>query len=196
MDPHHFRIVGGNFLNSETNDLAPPPPTSRLQHLFHTKTQEGGGDDYEGNNDESEVLTPFFSDDGATPWGEVVEEVKDTVASPERYMMLKKDKNNKQSGGSGKNKNTKNKNHPASILATADNDSDLVFLTDKEITERSQKIKLAEWNASSELERKYQQDMQDIQDWVNNLPQPAPSKIFGEFKFDVDALMDALYQHY
>lgn len=190
MDPHHFHIVGGNFLNSETNALAPPPPTSRLQHLFHTKNHDASSND--ANNDESGVLTPFFSDEGATPWGEVVEEVKDTVTSPQRHMMLSKDKNVKN-----KSKNKKKQKEPVrSIMATADNDSDLVFMTDKEITERSQKAKLAEWNASNEAERKYKQDMQDIQDWVNNLPKAAPSKHFGEFKFNVDALMEAFYQHY
>jgi mRNA-decapping enzyme subunit 2 len=194
MDPHHFRIVGGNFLNSDTNDLAPPPPTSRLQHLFHTKGQDTGGDGYGGDKDEGEFLTPFFSDDGATPWGEVVEEVKETVGSPERYTMLEQDRNSRSKA----NKNKKNKQEePAqSILVTADNDLDLVFLTDKEITERSQKTKLAEWKASNETDRQYQQDLLDIQDWVNNLPRPAPTRQFGDFKFNVDALMEAFYQHY
>lgn len=200
MDPHHFHVVGGTFLNSDTNALAPPPPTSRLQHLFRTKSQDGSGDDEggEGGGASAEVLTPFFSDEGATPWGEVVEEVKDTVVSPTREMMLTKDSdlNKINKKGGNKNKKQQGKNKPKAIMATADNDSDLVFMTDQEITKRSQQIKLAEWNATNELERKYQQDLQDIQDWVNNLPQAAPTKHFGEFKFDVDALMEAYYQHY
>lgn len=198
MDPHAFHIVGGNFLNSETNALAPPPPTSRLQHLFHTKSQDAGDNTggQPNNNGENEFLTPFFSDEGATPWGEVVDEVKETVASPQRVMMLTKDQNNKGAGGKSNKNKKNNKKEPVSILATADNDSDLVFMTDKEITERSQKIKLAEFKESSEKERKYQQDLQDIEDWVKNLPKPEPTKRFGEFKFNVDALMETFYQHY
>ena len=204
MDPHNFHIVGGNFLNSDTNQLAPPPPTSRLQHLFHTKRQDAGDGDNNnagGNgNEDSEFLTPFFSDDGATPWGEVVKEVKEAVASPERKMMVTPDPNNNMSKASSdkakKNKKQQApKKEPVSIMMAGDDDEDLVFMTDQEITSRSQKVKLAQMRESANDE-KYQQDLLDIQAWVAKLPKAPPTKEFGAFKFNVDSLMDALYQHY
>ena len=59
-DPHAFHVVGGTFLNS-TNALPPAPARSRLQPLFR-----------QNDADEDEELRPFFSEDGATPWGDVV----------------------------------------------------------------------------------------------------------------------------
>lgn len=201
MDPHHFRVVGGNFLNSETNALAPPPPTSRLQHLFRTKGIDdnatgNAGASNAGGDDESEFLTPFFSDDGATPWGEVVQEVKETVLSPERKIMVQASSKPKTKKDNKKQQQQRViKDEPTAAIMVAGDDSDLAFMTDQEITQRSQKVKLAQWHASKDDE-KYNQDMQDIQEWVNNLPRAAPTKRFGDFKFNVDSLMEALYQHY
>jgi hypothetical protein len=147
-------------------------------------------------------LTPFFSDDGATPWGEVVPEVKEAVASPERHLMWRdryKVSNNDVDGKSSRKQEGK-PTQTRTIMATADNDSDWVFLTDQEITARNQEIGLAERKASKQcstaLEQQYHQDMEYIQNWVDSLPQPPPTRHFGEFKFNVDTLMDALYQHY
>ncbi|CAB9500601.1 mRNA decapping [Seminavis robusta] len=188
MDPHHFHIVGGNFLNSNTATLAPPPPTSRLQHLFHS-----GGNAAAAGGSDPEVLTPFFSNDGATPWGEVVPEVKESVASPERHLML----TDRSSTKLATTKPPPKKKNPKAIMATADNDSDLVFMTDEEITAKSQKEKLAGNNRQQQrLEQQYQQDVLDVQRWVKSLPQGPPTERFGEFKFNVDALMDAFYAHY
>ena len=190
MDPHHFHIVGGKFSNSDTDQLAPPPPTSRLQHLFHNKGQ-GAGDGQDGNED-GEFLTPFFSDEGATPWGEVVTEVKDTAVAPERRAMPNNATGNK---ASKHNKKQQAKNEPVSIMMAGDDDADLVFLTDQEITSRSQKTKLAQIQSSAS-EEKYRQDLVDIQAWVDKLPKAPPTKEFGTFKFNTDSLMNALYQHY
>jgi hypothetical protein len=35
----------------------------------------------------------------------------------------------------------------------------------------------------------YEQDMAFVQQWVANLPKPKPSKHFGAFKLDADALL-------
>ena len=177
-DPHSFHVVGGGFMNSNSQELAPAPPTSRLQHLF-TSPQ---------HDEEAEVFTPFFSDDGATPWGEVVQEVKDTSSRPRATQKARKGNNNKQ-------QSEQKQQQARTILATADNDADLVFMTDYEITQKSQQEKLDQFSSSSS-QQKYEQDVKDIASWVQNLPKAAPTKHFGEFRFNVDALMETLYQHY
>lgn len=179
-DPHSFRVVGGGFMNSNSQELAAAPSASRLQHLFFAeKTAEDDGES---------MLTPFFSDDGATPWGEVVEEVKETVVSPQgRNRMQKHEK-------IAKNNSSKLHKDQRRIMATADNDTDLVFMTDHEITQKSQNEKLEQ--AEMQGQKRYEQDLKDIQAWVDNLPKAPPSKHFGEFRFNVDDLMKTLYKHY
>jgi mRNA-decapping enzyme subunit 2 len=182
-DPHSIHVVGGGFMNSNSQELAPAPHTSKLQHLFRTGSAGGDAED-------SEILTPFFSDDGATPWGEVVKEVKETVSTPQRQMMIQSKTVVK--GNNNKSKQTKKQQEHRSIMATGDNDADLVFMTDYEITQKSQKEKMAQLSSHGQ----YEQDVKDIAAWVENLPNPAPSKHFGEFRFNVDALMESLSQHY
>jgi hypothetical protein len=55
-----FHVVGGSFMKSGgIAKLAPPPEKSRLQQLFRKEKAEDG-------------WHSFFSDDGETPWGEIV----------------------------------------------------------------------------------------------------------------------------
>ena len=159
-DPHAFRVVGGSFLNSGVGSLAPPPERSRLQPLFRK--------DDENNNDAVEGLTPFFSDDGVTPWGEVVQDAKVEAGT-------KSTKKKKKKGGQSNQKPQ---------LSTDPNDDaggdDGIFMTDAQITEKSQTEKAAS---------SYEQDMEFVQQWVANLPKPVATKHFGLFRLDADAIM-------
>ncbi len=89
IDPHAFRIVGGQFMNSGNKDIANAPDRSIMQPLFRKKydhyneEEEEDGDQSDDDNDDGDVgedtdddLKPFFSDDGVTPWGEKVFEEK------------------------------------------------------------------------------------------------------------------------
>jgi mRNA-decapping enzyme subunit 2 len=78
VDPHAFRVVGGSFLNAPFESpggiasLAPPPDASKLQPLFRTPAEVTAAVDRDGDRE----LQPFFSDDGVTPWGMVVEDAR------------------------------------------------------------------------------------------------------------------------
>ncbi len=292
-DPHAFRIVGGELMNSGGRDIAKAPDKSQLQPLY--RPDVGGGSDEEsgfGNvsgGDDEDDLKPFFGDDGATPWGEKVfgSEPKDKAKNKEGGSRVtqkkradenisstprsarstgsvatsssrsecssdmthvsessipsasdfedslfsgkgivdhdsqgeKKTESNESSGLAilnmlrGGEKKDKNKDRviPAmpSSKSLADNDALDVFMTDREITAKSQKQK----NQHNSNERKRSQNadegkeaMKENQrrsgpgnehlsfalDWVKSLPNPPPSKYFGEFKFDYDAIMVAV----
>lgn len=69
-DPHAFRVVGGTFMNS--NDPAGSlAAISNQQEKYQplVNTSKDG-------NDKFDVLQPFFSTQGATPWGDVVSDAK------------------------------------------------------------------------------------------------------------------------
>jgi len=181
-DPHAFHVVGGTFLNSEDggiSSLAPPPKSSKLQPLFHK-----GGDDNDGNDDE---LQPFFSDDGATPWGDVVTEAKPeteySVANSARTIPAV----------------ATTRAPPTNQPATSGGVDDSLFFTDAEITRRSQATKKGEskddpieiWQELQELRmEQYEADLASIRQWVANLPKPRATPHFGEFKLDADAIME------
>jgi mRNA-decapping enzyme subunit 2 len=81
VDPHAFRVVGGSFLNAAFESpggiasLAPPPDASKLQPLFRTPAV-AAGTAADVDRDGDRELQPFFSDDGVTPWGMVVEDAR------------------------------------------------------------------------------------------------------------------------
>ena len=178
-DPHAFRVVGGTFLNSSSGigSLAPPPERSLLQPLFRSDGQANS------NCSIVEGLTPFFSSDGATPWGEVVQDAKAVMTTdPVRetaYTTKKKsrDKSNQ--------KQIQSPPGVAIITANRDHDDEL-FLTDRQITQKSQ----AEKSASTMPHRpSYEHSMACVRQWVENLPKPVPTKHFGLFRLDIDAIM-------
>ncbi|KAL7471845.1 hypothetical protein ACHAXS_012156 [Conticribra weissflogii] len=72
------------------------------------------------------------------------------------------------------------------------------FLTDKEITAKSQQEKLgpmilddviAQTPTTTKLEEHHDENWTWMKQWVQNLPEVAPSSTFGDFRFDVDAIM-------
>jgi mRNA-decapping enzyme subunit 2 len=173
-DPHAFRVVGGGFLNSAGGiaSLAPAPDRSRLQPLFRSNSQEDGDED---------DLQPFFSDDGATPWGDFVAEVKDKSMAPRKSTVPKRKSKPREDSLS---------EAPESGLVSSSEpkDADSLFFTDAEITAQSQFQKEHRGGREAHTMIKYEENMAFIKQWVNNLPRPKPKR-FGELKLDADEIM-------
>ncbi|KAI2501060.1 Dcp2 [Fragilaria crotonensis] len=187
-DPHAFRVVGGTFMNSGgISSLAPPPEQSKLQPLFRRDAEEEG------------ELRPFFSTSGETPWGEVVSHAE---GPPPPRILRAEDRapistSRHHSAGSSQG--------PSTALVTA-NDLDTAFLTDAEVTVRSQTLKgrgpdedLAYtgndliMNALVKRQagrRKHTEHKHAIQKWVQTLREASQSsQLSADFRFDVDAIM-------
>ena len=226
-DPHAFRVVGGTFLNAAAGDngtttnnnnnnnnsagqtttlLAPPPDRSKMQPLFRQGSNESNNNNNDDDNDNKKKkkstgpeLTPFFSHDGATPWGDVVEEARgvDNFKSPGRSASRtkKQQRSKKKKKKQQQQQQQPSKSGDAAVSDEDDEADDAVFMTDAQITAKSQKSKTSIQSYTQyrqQLEREYQQDLAHIQQWVANLPKPKPTKRFGEFKLDVDRIMAAV----
>ena len=190
MDPHAFHVVGGSFMNSGgITKLAPPPQQSKLQPLFRKEAEEG-------------ELQPFFSQGGETPWGEVVSDAQAEDA--------KKTKKSKKKGANEQAPEDagrallkilqKGGGQQSSDSKAATNDSLDIFMTDAEITARSQQEKAEESNDTlTAMKQKRQANLARDRDtraslrkWVKDLPQAPATSQFGDFRFDVDAIMNAM----
>lgn len=180
-DPHAFHVVGGGFLNAEEASLPPAPDKSKLQPLFRIKDMQANADQ-DGNDD---ALQPFFSDEGATPWGAVIQEAKE--ASPTK---VHKHSQPQQTVNPGQALlNMLQKSTTTAPPAHVSNEFDSLFLTDGEITAASRNRNTQKSHThAQEQEQKYQQDMAFVRNWVANLPQPTP-KHFGPIRFDADEIM-------
>jgi len=222
IDPHAFRVVGGGFMNSGEGiqGLAPAPEKSRLQPLFR-----------EGDGGDGEDLTPFFSDDGATPWGEVVKEEADTSAASAAAATDKRPAKSKKARKKKKKEEaTEEKEEPANAgktllsmlqgkdgairTETKEEEKELsvsptgtpgpktaldVFMTDREITNRSQTEKLCvkgekAVRSSGKLANGQEDDEHIIymRQWAKNLPQAPATDMFGDFRFDQEAILKAM----
>jgi hypothetical protein len=86
---------------------------------------------------------------------------------------------------------------PHVILAVDDIDDNGnldVFMTDKEITNKSQEKKAGVGirdpeSYSPKVENKH---LIHLRRWVKTLPNTKPTSTFGDFRFDVDAIIDAM----
>ena len=224
IDPHAFRVVGGGFMNSGEGiqGLAPAPEKSRLQPLFR-----------EGEDAHGEELTPFFSEDGATPWGEVVTEevgsstVSAAAQSSNNQTKGKKSKRKKKKGEDTADEKEEPVNAGKTLLsmlqgkgakspmeATEEGKessaSDTggtsggaktaldIFMTDREITSRSQAEKLgakaqdAKQGIKKSLKRDDDEHSIYMRQWVENLPQAPATDVFGDFRFDREAILKAM----
>ncbi len=161
VDPHAFRVVGGAFLNGN-GQLAEAPDVSRLQPLFR-KDEHSDLNDKDENHDDT--LQPFFSDQGATPWGEVVSEATTTKQSGSSKKIKKKKQTKHYSRAPSDESSSSNADMENEVknISTGSNapglallkmlhgkspndnaietENDLV-LTDAEVTKRSQEKKL------------------------------------------------------
>ncbi|KAL7487733.1 hypothetical protein ACHAW6_013307 [Cyclotella cf. meneghiniana] len=226
LDPHAFRVVGGHFMNSEQKLLAPPPRAESLQPLVARDPSVGRNRSESGEYPDDEVeLTPFFSDGGKAPWEE------EGVASLSGFMeglgispKAGEEKHPVRSMGS----NSKGlallsrlrlgdsaNDHSPPADENVDSGADMKpqqnahdwFLTDKEITARSQKEKLCSMlnsaspnldtlnSPSTHVSGANNEHWQMMKKWVGNLPRAPATKHFGEFHFDVDSIMAAVSKH-
>ena len=157
VDPHAFRVVGGAFLNGN-GQLAEAPDVSRLQPLFRKDEQTDLNQKDENHNDS---LQPFFSDQGVTPWGEVVSEAttsKETGSTKkikkkkqpkhrsrvpsEESADIENDTKNIASGSNAPGLALLKMLHGKSSNENAVESENDFVLTDAEVTKRSQEKKL------------------------------------------------------
>lgn len=113
-------------------------------------------------------LQPFFGTTGETPFGD-----RGAVATSSTEKKKK-------------SKGYKKKMKEAPIVHPSNDDS--VFLTDLEITTRSQE---RHSSINMDWEQQYERDMEFVRQWAARLPRPPPSKMFGDFRLDADAILAA-----
>lgn len=195
MDPHAFHVVGGSFMNSGISKLAPAPEQSKLQPLFRK----------EGSTEDLDELQPFFTDGGETPWGEVMTGARSTDSTSKRTRgKATKSTNKEQSTPEQADKEmlkivqkrspkTNDASESESALVYSEG-LDALFMTDKEITARSQEAKSQKSAVLVEMpqERKTSTATSTLQEWAQSLPPVPATKIFGDFRFDVDAIVNAM----
>jgi hypothetical protein len=200
MDPHAYRIVGGALLNQHshpatgtttsttTSHESTRPDPSQLQALVHQRS----------DNDD-DFLTPFFSHDGATPWGEVIPGVQPPVLTT--------------AAATSQSKKSKPPRNKKNAVADARGTDD-VIPTDAQITANRHattqisilkkppppvappKVAVASSSNDALLYRRqgrqeqYNNNVSYIQNWVANLPNPQnPHQYFGAFTLDADVIM-------
>ena len=190
-------------MNTAVQSLAPPPETSKLQPLFRRNSDASG-------EEPDEDLQPFFSEEGETPWGDVVRDVAGSrsipavgspvapavsvTTNPAGSSILSLLQNASKTAPVSASSD----GVPSNTMVTQDGGGllDSLFMTDAQITARSQAAKAAtmtnETRAQTKQQRReqYQQDVAFLQDWVARLPKPPVTKHFGEFKLDAEAIVE------
>ena len=207
MACHRFHVVGGTFMNSDAPvggfSLAPPPAQSRLQPLFQSQERQ------HENHEDDILLQPFFTDAGMTPWGERVPEVPTSTSTSTPIARVEATKT--LDAAFNKNEHRNNSAEPLMDLLTRHGSSALVadetdgdgtqcdlFLTDKEITNRSQAVKAAVYNIKEESPPRVYADLEFMKSWVERMrpepPPPSESKnVPPLFKFDMGPILEALH---
>jgi mRNA-decapping enzyme subunit 2 len=215
LDPHAFHVVGGHFMNSNNNMALAPPPRMEAMQPIMAKNRSSSG---EFPDDEVEEFTPFFSNAGKAPWeeegarlGGLMEGLGIEVKKEEEEPVKSIGSNSKglallsrlRQGVSATDLTALDESNPP----TTSQDNYDWFLTDKEVTAKSQKEKLCSMldMASPSLEAQPTQqpaathlsDTQNehwlwMKNWVSNLPKAPATKYFGEFRFDVDSIMESM----
>ena len=197
-DPHAFRVVGGGFMNTGASTIASAPDAKELQPLYR---QESGDDS---------DFQPFFSN-GNTPWGE---DTSTSLTESKEIKNKSKDRHSNKSAHTSDEKNDQIKSNASglAILTMLRGDSPIeseprlipavdviepagnsdVFMTDKEITSRSQKQKIDQVERKSKSKIQENEHLVSMKEWVRSLPETKPTEIFGNFKFDVGMIMNAM----
>ena len=203
LDPHAFHVVGGKFMNSESS-LAPPPRMEAMQPLV---ARENRGDNEMG-------LTPFFSD-GKAPCEETA-----SLSGMIGGLRIRTSEYDQEQPVRAASSNSKGlallsrlrEGDSASVFAataTADTNPSFEpsqqydwFLTDEDITAKSQKEKLCSMLdvASPSLESTSISNVPNehwhyMKSWSEKLQRASPTKYFGDFRFDVHAIMNSMEKH-
>jgi mRNA-decapping enzyme subunit 2 len=225
VDPHSYRIVGGTMLN-HTNSNSDVKPGNAMaasnplqaQPIYHERN-EGNSDHIIANDHD---LTPFFSQDGATPWGEVIPNIQHQQQQQQKeqvHVVSKKVRTPRTTASIRMAAPTKESQYIQSSNASLESNKTAyvdtllvsehninIVPTDAQITAKSQaakKITLLKKPISTfaspppmstpivacSYKERYERDMAYIQNWVANLPKPQPTKYFGLFTLDADAIM-------
>ena len=215
VDPHAFRVVGGSFMNSGKDTIAAAPDQDKLQPLYRSK---------DADNDDG--LQPFFSDGGATPWGDVVSEalISEQSSDSDKKTVTKKHARSNTSSpalssdespqnGASISTNASglailsmlrggmpNEDKGPRTIPAVENDNDNqrldVFMTDTEITNNSQKKKVGVGSITNpeimDVSMEENEHLLHLRQWIENLPETKPTSAFGDFRFDVDAIINAM----
>jgi mRNA-decapping enzyme subunit 2 len=240
VDPHAFHIVGGSFMNSEapaagtvaSSLIAPPPEASKLQTLVNARAMTPGSI---GEGDDGLELTPFFSNDGRAPWeGENNTCVRGTNICASKDLSLPSvsvqgpppgRKNSKglallnrlRQGGCANDDEAKEERRGAEQIHVAmmadmtdTNDIDEWFMTDREITAKSQSKKLSlisrapepvlvptssphvshQWIEDEVSPNIINEHLVWMKNWAQKLPKARPTKVFGDFRLDIDSILN------
>jgi mRNA-decapping enzyme subunit 2 len=235
VDPHAFRVVGGNFMNSNDTNISAPPDVSALQPLAARVRSGSRGSSGAGEDDDDDGLVPFFSEENAIgslmpSMGAMDVSHNGNDEAPQAVLSAGSIQSNSKGlallsrlrlGGGGdeeragrdavesKQMTTKQQKSAKSKDTTplegkSDENQDW-FLTDNEITARSQKEKLCLTldAASPSLELASSQNSETrgvdqdehltwMKQWASNLPRAPATKEFGDFHFDVNTIMSAM----
>ena len=222
VDPHSFRVVGGSFMNSQHGDkLAEPSDPKKMAEKYQPLVRErdvvGGGSDNGGGDVGCSKLQPFFSQHGATPWGDVIDEAKSDPGDMD--LLLKDDDDEYEYDGFAEENTRKSKQQKEAAPVSGDYDYDddknmmMIFATDKEITAKKQRDHELEKNQQhqssgggapsaskgdsreearrrkkEQMIAKYETDMAFVHDYVMRLPNP--------LDFEIQNVDDIIGQHY
>jgi len=229
VDPHAFRVVGGSFMNSGASTIAAAPDQDKLQPLYRIQDDSADNDDlkpffsdggeWSWGDAMTEALVQDNLDEQSGKKG-AGKKSKKRSKYPNSPASSREEPLSESSQPSGSITNASGlailsmlrggtpieEQAPRMIPAVEDdgtNDLD-VFLTDREITSRSQQEKIS----STKDEEKVSDDRNDtiqeetvkkesehlihLRSWIKSLPETKPTKHFGDFRFDVDAIMFAM----
>lgn len=190
-DPHAFRIVGGTFMNSkEGGALSLPPDATRLQPLMSRQrsvsTEVSGLSVDAGGVEDCGRMVPFFLNAGKAPWED--SHVDSGTRSNSRGLPF-------LDGGSAAD-NAKDITIVQKALEGSLASLDDLFMTDREITARSQKVKLTILPKNADKSDKTPANNNEhgvwMKQWVQQLPQSQSTTEFGDFRIDVNAVMNAM----
>ena len=244
VDPHCFRVVGGSFMNDASGGgvgrVSAPPEASAMQPLVARARSASKGESSAVSGMTSEgtdmgadlVLTPFFSEEGKAPWegpsdgGVAVTRLQSTEPAAIRSAREEPASNAKglsllsklRKGSSAIKPSGDETPKNAVVRPDESGVTSEVFMTDREITARSQKEKLSSAQAPTKEAQTAPVDtplppidvpknksnhnqhqpgvyesshLKWMRQWARNLSESEPTEAFGDFRLDVDAVMAA-----
>lgn len=218
IDPHAFRVVGGSFMNSGSSTIASAPEKSKLQPLYRTDDDTNAGDEdgfqpFFADGGEWGDADQMASNSAKKAKKKKKSRSNTTTPTSQRGEEIDIESKGKSSmtNASGlailsmlRGASTSEDPAPRTIPAVDEvNDEKVlsVFMTDAEITQHSQRVKTLDMSieesltstppspAPSEIKPEENEHFLHLRSWVENLPETKPTKLFGDFRFDVNKIM-------